>query len=341
MSASIDKKLFGEGFFGHVKRNVKVGLMAERFAVPPFSILDTTAGQWKSRKAAWLALGLKGEEGRREDTNNDATGIAYRKTLDGFGKELRNKYKLKEMGLANDHIDETPTGTSVFDPVLCELVYRWFTKPGWSVLDPFAGGSTRGIVAATLGRRYHGVEVRSLQVAANTEQAKLLQIEPSVCKWTVGDSKHISSLVPDEADLLFSCPPYYDREVYSSDTRDGSTHPTYDEFIIWLEDIFNQSLSRLKRDRFAAIVVGEIRNQKTGEYRNFVADTIKIFMDAGLAYWNECVIVTSRGSLSLRTNRPFCQTRKIGKAHQNLLVFYKGDLANMRETFEVPVGEIE
>ncbi len=39
------------------------------------------------------------------------------------------------------------SGTSIFDPVLCELAYRWFCPPGGLILDPFAGGSVRGIVA--------------------------------------------------------------------------------------------------------------------------------------------------------------------------------------------------
>ena len=44
--------------------------------------------------------------------------------------------------------DEPYSGTSVFDPVLCEVAYRWFSPPGGHVLDPFAGGSVRGILAA-------------------------------------------------------------------------------------------------------------------------------------------------------------------------------------------------
>jgi DNA modification methylase len=51
------------------------------------------------------------------------------------------------------------SGTSIFDPVLCELAYRWFSPPAGLVLDPFAGGSVRGIVAAKLGRRYVGVDL--------------------------------------------------------------------------------------------------------------------------------------------------------------------------------------
>jgi hypothetical protein len=62
-------------------------------------------------------------------------------------------------------------GTSIFDPVLCEVVYRWFCPPGGSVLDPFAGGSVRGIVAARLGLSYTGIDLSERQLAANVEQA--------------------------------------------------------------------------------------------------------------------------------------------------------------------------
>ena len=63
------------------------------------------------------------------------------------------------------------TGTSIFDPVLCELAYRWFCPLGGMVADPFAGGSVRGIVAAALGYHYTGFELRGEQVDANAIQA--------------------------------------------------------------------------------------------------------------------------------------------------------------------------
>lgn len=62
------------------------------------------------------------------------------------------------------------TGTSIFDPVLCELAYLWFSPVGGVVLDPFAGGSVRGIVCAALGRRYVGIDLRQEQIEANRSQ---------------------------------------------------------------------------------------------------------------------------------------------------------------------------
>ncbi len=41
--------------------------LAERFGVPPFSVLDARQGYWQDRKRAWIALGIKSELGRGGD----------------------------------------------------------------------------------------------------------------------------------------------------------------------------------------------------------------------------------------------------------------------------------
>jgi hypothetical protein len=40
------------------------GSLADRFGVPPFSVLNAREGWWQDRKRAWLALGIQSEIGR-------------------------------------------------------------------------------------------------------------------------------------------------------------------------------------------------------------------------------------------------------------------------------------
>jgi DNA modification methylase len=216
------------------------------------------------------------------------------------------------------------SGTSIFDPVLCELAYRWFCPPDGLVLDPFAGGSVRGIVATCLGRRYFGVDLRPEQVAANEAQAA--EITPdSPPTWVVGDSRNLAEIAQGrEVDFIFSCPPYYDLEVYSDDPRDLSTLGEYVDFLADYRAIIAQAVGLLKEDRFACFVVGDMRD-KAGIYRNFVSDTIAAFQDAGARLYNEAILVTAVGSLPIRVGRQFSAARKLGKTHQNVLVFVKGD----------------
>src|SRR5208337_353255 len=93
----------------------------------------------------------------------------------------------------------------------------------------------------------------------------------------------------------------------------------------WSSDVCSSDLvARLKANRFLVVKVGEIRDEK-GFYRNFVGDNISIFTRLGLRYYNEIILVTAVGSLPVRIAAQFGSYRKVGKTHQNCLVFWKGD----------------
>lgn len=218
----------------------------------------------------------------------------------------------------------TSSGTSIFDPVLCELMYSWFCPIGGTVVDPFAGGSVRGIVASKTGRRYIGVDLRAEQVGANRDQAETICSDPMPV-WVVGDSVNLVSLVGSDVrpDFVFSCPPYADLERYSDDPRDLSTMD-YDDFLTAYNAIIGQCVGMLKDDAFACFVVGDVRDGM-GFYRGFPWRTIAAFENAGAKLYNEAALVTAVGSLSIRVGRQFQASRKLGKTHQNVLVFCKGN----------------
>ena len=230
------------------------------------------------------------------------------------------------------------SGTSIFDPVLCEMAYRWFAPAGGNVLDPFAGGSVRGIVASVLGRRYVGIELRAEQIAANREQAEAMNLDPCPA-WVRGDARAVRDLVNAAgdfaADLIFTCPPYGDLERYSDDPSDLSTMD-YPDFLSAYRDIVAGAVSLLRDDRFAVTVVGDFR-ARDGFYRGFVADTIAAYESAGARLYNDAVLVTAHGSLPLRVGKQFARFRKLGKTHQNVLTFWKGDPRRIPDV----LGEVE
>lgn len=310
--------------------------LADRFLIPPFSVLDARQGWWQNRKREWLAIGLQSELGRgddlllRSETVRDINYYANgrgpnppapntRKAADQRSN-LTGAAKLPEW--ATNGTENIASGTSIFDPVLCEIAYRWFSGPGQAVLDPFAGGSVRGITAGLLGRNYVGVDLSAPQIEANLVQAAALP-GPGTVTYLAGDSRTVLPTIESPFDLLFSCPPYADLEVYSDDPADISNMP-YGEFLDAYREIIALAADRLDDDRFAVWVVGEVRDRR-GNYYGFVPDTIRAFTDAGLSLYNEAILVTQVASLPLRAIRPFEVARKIGKTHQNVLVFVKGD----------------
>jgi hypothetical protein len=548
----------------------QVGALRDRFGVPPFTVLSARDGWWQARKRGWMALGIRSELGR-----------------DGLATPTVNSSEGKYEYFSGRGNAE---GGSVFDPVMTELAYRWFCPLGGTIIDPFAGGSVRGVVAAKLGRNYHGSELRAEQVEANrlqwaemrdksgieiplpdfaddntpdltpvedrgpyrvkrddafcvgggrggkvrtcwtlaqgaqglvtagsrsspqvnivaqvarklgipcrvhTPQGELspevrmaqaagaevvqhkagynnviiararedaaetgwreipfgmechaaihatagqvanlpddierivvpvgsgmslagilhglkqrgldvpvvgvrvgadpvgrldeyapadwrdmvtlvesgldyhdsapvtdlhgLRLDPiyeAKCLphlqdgdllWVVGirasevvaapvgeptwhnaDSRFITqTLTGVEGDMVFSCPPYADLEVYSDDPNDLSTLG-YEEFKDAYFEIIRETCTLLKDNRFACFVVGDVRD-KRGHYYNFVGDTVEAFRAAGLHYYNEAILVTPAGTLPLRAGKQFEAGRKMGKTHQNILVFVKGD----------------
>lgn len=318
----------------------RVGCLKERFIIPPFSVLDSKLGNWQERKRAWLDLGIKSDDGREKEITfarsaqpprvYEARNLIREKTgVDPSWDELQ-KY-------CQDHGIPFMDGTSIFDPVLCELSYRWFNIPEGRILDPFAGGSVRGIVAAKLGMPYRGVDLRKEQIEANYRNATEILGEEAFDRidspvWICGDSLEIDGHFNGmRADFIFSCPPYADLEVYSDNPADLSTMD-YPNFLAAYREIIRKSCSILKDDRFAVFVVGEVRD-KNGVYRSFVPDTIAAFQEAGLQYYNEMILVNNIGSLAMRAGKQFSNSRKIGKQHQNVLVFYKGDPSKIKDNF--------
>lgn len=271
----------------------------DRYIVPPFTILDTRQGYWRSRRDLWNSFGLDSGEGRAKEITFDFSRSPI---------------------MAQNSVN---AGVSIFDPVLTELMYRWFSPKGGRIFDPFSGGSVRGIVAAKIGSSYTGVDLRQEQIDANHAQVEKVCPGASIT-YHVGDSINIPDMnVGSDFDMVFSCPPYGHLEVYSDDPRDLSNMGV-DDFLANYKKIIGYSANVLADNRFAAFVVGNYRDKK-GKMVDLVGHTITAFEDAGLSFYNKFILVNAVGTLRLRIGPQFDASRKAGLVHQEVVVFVKGD----------------
>lgn len=221
------------------------------------------------------------------------------------------------------------TGTSIFDPVLCEVLYNWFCPEKGTVFDPFAGGSVRGVVAEMLNRRYIGIDLSQRQIDANRQEGDRLKVYPA---WHCDDSKNADKYIDDEtADMVFSCPPYHNLEKYSNHPLDLS-NMNYTDFITAYMEIIQTACRKLKNDRFAVFVVGDIRDSK-GFYRGFTDETKRIFKGEGLHLYNEGVLLEQYATAAMRAGKIFDAGRKLTKVHQNILIFYKGEPKEIKNNY--------
>lgn len=291
MEKDFEINLFGE----IVEKDV---VLREKFIEPPFSVLDTKSGNWQKRKKIWATKGIKSELGR------DSASIHI-------------DTKSNDNGLTED-----ANYTSIFDPALTELMYKWFCPENGKILDCFAGGSVRGIVANYLGFQYYGIELREEQVEANRINALEVLNVNNQPQWYCGDSDEIlNDNFNFQFDFIFSCPPYMDLEVYSDDINDLS-NMSDENFIKKYESIIKKSCDKLKVGGYACFVVGEVRDKK-GYYKDFVGITKNAFNKCGMKFYNDMVLLNSIASASMRADKQFTSSKKVVKVHQNVLVYKK------------------
>lgn len=352
-----DERLLEQGLVGPIRPSQAP--LRKRYGMPPFSVLNTREGPWQRRKRAWIGLGIQSEVGRcdnlmdisatqaglmgyidagdpaavedwnrkrremREQTGrlSDESKQPQKRTI---GKTYNDHERIKEHAYDTKNPPNKGSGTSIFDPVLTELCYSWFCPPAGIIVDPFAGGSVRGIVASVLGYKYWGCELRPEQVAANREQRNESTTGKYKPKWGAGDSFDRLPEAP-LADFIFTCPPYGDLEQYSDMPADLSAMK-YPQFLKRYTEIIGRACERLKHDRFACFCVANFRDRKSGRMRDFVGDTIRAFESFGLMFYNDIVLINAVGTAAIRAENNFKRGgRKVVKLHQNVLVFVKGD----------------
>lgn len=350
----------------YIEQERKVSLsLSDKFIVPPFSVFDTKQGYWQTRKSEWKSLGIQSEVGRAGNLLNYSETILQaqnpKKKLAELLKDsspntssieskIPNYYFKKEQGLTDEEIikefieNSELSGTSIFDPVLCEISYKWFCVPDGRILDPFSGGSVRGIVASKLGYKYTGIELREEQVTENRKQAIEICDSNNIPKYIIGNSENVKSLISSEGidggfDMVFTCPPYYDLEKYS-DIPDDLSSMSYEEFDEAYERIIINAVDLLAEDSFSVFVVGDVRDEK-GAYLDLIGKTIDAHKKAGAVLYNSAILLEPVGTAAMRAARIFNGGRKLCKTHQNVLVFYKGNISNIKNKFsDVVVDDV-
>ena len=256
----------------------------------PWTVLRSDSAAWQARKRWWID-----EQG--------VDDLAGRRDVEIFrhGKSGRHH--------------RISGGKSRFDPVLAELCLTWYSPRGGLVYDPFAGGMTRGAVAAHLGRRYVGVDLSPGQVEAN------LGVDGA--EYHVGDSTHWTPIPDGSADYVLTCPPYHSAERYSDDPADLSVM-SWDDHLSAVRRAAGRAYAALADDRFATWVVGDLRDS-SGHLRGLPEATASILTASGFRLVNHQVLVTPVGTMHRMLRRWWTSTRSAGRVHQHVYTLVKGD----------------
>lgn len=219
--------------------------------------------------------------------------------------------------MRKDH-DSVYTGThSVFPAPLVEwILLRYGGVTNGLILDAFAGGAPRGVVASIMGFRYVGVDIRQEQIDENLATLKALKLKNA--EYVLDDGRYLRK-VKGPFDFALTCPPYHDLEKYSDLPEDLSNQGSYDKFLEGIWDSAQAHRRLMKPGAFVCIVVGPFRDKK-GELIDFPGDTIAGFRNAGFLYWQSIILSKNFGSAAKRSTNAW-KGLKLVPIHEHLLVF--------------------
>ncbi len=241
-------------------------------------------------------------------------------TITKFLKELIND-KSQARETLNSNRSDRRHGVnngkcSVFNPQLAQMILAAYAPMNGKIYDPFGGGGTRGYIATKMGYDYTGVEIRKEEYNRVLAQMKEWNLN---FKFILADSVEYR---PNESfDFIYTCPPYYDLEVYSDMEEDLSNAPSYMEYLNMLQKVLKNCYDVLKKDSFAVFVVGNFRNKK-GELEHLNGDLITKAKEVGFKLWDE-LIWMGASNVALTRCGKFEKNRKSVRMHEYIIILKK------------------
>lgn len=206
---------------------------------------------------------------------------------------------------------------SVFNPHLAQKILAAYAPLNANIYDPFGGGGTRGYIATKMNHKYTGIEIREEEVNRIQEQMKIWNIDFNMI---LGDSK--TYIIPDKLfNFSYTCPPYFDLELYSELDNDLSNAKDYNEYLKMLSNVLKNTYNHLENNSFSVWVVGNFRN-KTGELEHLNGDLIRLAKEVGFKLWDEIIWEGASDAAKTRCGK-FEANRKCVRMHEYIIILKK------------------
>jgi len=218
-----------------------------------------------------------------------------------LGFVAKSVWKISRKENSRWDISDYPAQYSQFSPALAERIIKMWSEENDLILDPMCGSGVRGYVAEQLNRRAIGIDCvwnRHLSVQA--------------------DSRSIP-LMDNSVDMVFSCPPYWNKEKYLSGNGQLSDEKTYKRFLNELAKILAECTRVLKPGKFMVLVVGDFR--KNGRLYSFHSDLIQISKCTILKLYD--TIIIEKYGKPYHKAKQMLEYKKMLKMHEYLLIFRK------------------
>lgn len=154
-----------------------------------------------------------------------------------------------------------------FIPQIPNQLIRRYTKENNTVMELFSGGGTTLFECEKLRRNYIGFDINKQIIAYVQEKMQsCTQIKYAICDCDVTDAQEFNTLAAnvcneqgiEKVDFLIVHPPYLDIVKFTQDKRDLSQISDLNTFMDKFVDAMRNSLAFLKKDKYFAIVAGDV-----------------------------------------------------------------------------------
>ena len=141
------------------------------------------------------------------------------------------------------------------------------------------GSGTTLIEAKLLGRNAIGVDINPEAVELSNTNLNFSYQEKSKIFTKQGNANNLSFIKNESIDLICTHPPYADIIRYSKNIPGDISHLNYEEFLMAMERIAEESYRVLKQHGICAFMIGDIR--KKGYVLPLGMNSMQKFIDSG------------------------------------------------------------
>ena len=184
------------------------------------------------------------------------------------------------------------------------------------------------VMASNYGMSYTGIELRkeecdSLSAKANKLNLRGIEIiEGDSCNPETYLKNPNWDTMEKSADLVITCPPYWNLEEYNGGEADLSMLGTYEEFLEKIAVSIAYTKRVMKKGAVSCWVVGLMRDDKSNLlFMNH--DLIRIHREMGYFVKEEVVVYPKTSGALTRSNMFLKGNKNLVRVHQYCLVFQK------------------
>ncbi|KEJ01319.1 DNA methylase N-4 [Clostridium botulinum A2B7 92] len=236
---------------------------------------------------------------------------------DAFKLETKSLWSFKERGEWATHKGNYPGNWSPFVP---KNVILRYSKQNDVVLDQFLGSGTTLIEARLLNRRGIGCDVnpKALEIAKN----RILKIETNTAIQLIKcNATNLECIKGNSIDLICTHPPYSNIIKYSKNIQGDLSLLNLNEFYEAIEEVSKECFRVLKKSRYCAIMMGDIR--KNGYVIPLGFNIMNLFLNQGFRL-KEIIIKEQHNCNSTKYWKEISLKKNFYLlSHEYLFIFFK------------------